>query len=121
MTVTHDYTDTHLTPMQALRSLCSDLAEVESEIAPLERQRQDLRNQISEMLTRVDGEQATIKGFGTVRLMSASVVDKWDGKALAALAYQYEDAGQPEIARAIRECKEKTMRAGGLRVERGKV
>jgi hypothetical protein len=116
--IAHDYTETQLTPMQALRSLCSDLAEVESELAPLNAQREHLRNQISELLTRIDGEQAVIKGFGTVRLMGASVTDRWDGKALADLAYQFEDNGQPDIAKAIRDCKEKTMRSGGLRVER---
>lgn len=115
-----DLTATQLTPMQALRSLCSDLAEVESELEPLNRQRDHLRNRISEIVARMDGEQATIKGFGTVRLMNAAVIDRWDSKALAALAYQFEDNGQDAIAAAIRQCREKTMRAGGLRIERSR-
>lgn len=120
MSLYHDYTEGHLTPQQALRALCSDLAEVESEIGPLERQREQIREQISLIVARMDGERADVPGFGTVRIASAAVTERWDGKALAMLMERLLADGQQDIASAILRCKEKSFRAGGLRVERSR-
>lgn len=119
-TVYHDYTEGHLSPIHALRALCSDLAEVESDIWPLEQQRDRLREQIGLIVAQMDGERADVPGFGTVRITQASVVERWDGKALATLMERLLADGQSDLAAAILRCKEKSFRAGGLRVERAR-
>lgn len=120
MTTYVDYTDGHLTPMQALRALVMEYGEVESELTPLEEQRARLREQIGMLLTRIDNEKAEIKGFGTVRLVGPGVAEKWDGKALEQYAEELRAAGNSEIADSLMSCKGKTMRAGGLRIERSR-
>lgn len=120
MSVYEEYQEGLLTPVQALRALVSDLAETESELAPLQEQRESLRAQISEVLARVDGEQYTIKGYGTLKLTNPSVTQKYDTHLIDMLVNQLAEDGYEEIARQIAACKGKSMRAGGLRIEKEK-
>ena len=111
--------DGDATPMEALRNLCMDLGEIESELDPLTAQRETVRNQISEVLARVDGEKAEIKGFGVVRLTQASITKGYDKAKIQALINALiED--YPDIAARLVACETQTMRAGGLRIEREK-
>lgn len=108
-----------LTPTEALRALCMDLGELESELEPLETERGTLRSQISEVLTQIDGEKAEIKGFGVVRLTQASITKGYDKAKVQALINELiED--YPDIAARLVACETQTMRSGGLRIEREK-
>jgi len=113
-----DYAAGDLTPVQALRALCRDLGEVESQLTPLEHERAGLRNAISEILTRLDGERAIVPGFGKVALTQPSVVERWDGARIAAFAEYLAATGQDELADSLSMCCVRSMRAGGLRIER---
>lgn len=111
--------DGDMSPMEALRALCVELGEVESEIEPLETERGTLRSQISEVLTKIDGEKAEIKGFGVVRLTQASVTKGYDKAKIQALINELI-ADYPDIAARLVACETQSMRAGGLRIEREK-
>jgi hypothetical protein len=111
--------DGYATPLEALRALCMDLGEVESELDPLTAQRETLRNQISEVLARIDGEKAEVKGFGTLRLTQASITKGYDKAKIQALINELVE-DYPEIAARLVACETQTMRSGGLRIEREK-
>lgn len=118
MTTYEQYVDGFMSPMQALRALVMELGEVESELAPLEEQRAQLREQISDVVSRLDGQRAEIKGFGRVLITSPSVSEAYDTKALDALLGRLRDEGRHEEADVLLACKGKRMRSGGLRIER---
>jgi hypothetical protein len=107
-----------LTPHQALRALCSELGEVESEIEPLTKQREALRGRIAEIVSRQDGP-VEIKGFGVVRITAPGVTKGYDKEAVKALILEWAD-DFPEFAERLSACEKQTMRAGGLRIEREK-
>jgi hypothetical protein len=104
---------------QALRALCADLGEVESELEPLKRERDELRKQIGEILVTCDGYKMRVPQFGTVEITEPSIVKSYDREALdellVSLAVEY-----PDIAAAIRACRKESSRAGSLRITRAK-
>lgn len=116
-TIYDHFVDGLATPVQTLRSLCRDLGEVESELIPLQAQRDLLRAQISEVLTMIDGENAVVPGFGVVKLTSASYTLRYDTDRLDAVLDELEET-HPDIAQQIARCQIRGMRMGGLRIER---
>jgi hypothetical protein len=122
MTVFDDWQDGQITNTAALRALASDLAEVESQIAallaPLEAERLLLRDQISQVLAKMD-EIVTIPGFGKVEITRAGVVKGYDRKQLDALIVELS-AEFPALAARIAACRTLSERAGGLRITREK-
>ena len=120
MTTITDYAEGTITATQAIRALCRDLGEVESQIAPLENERAGLRAAISEVLARMDGERADVPGFGVVKLTAPAVVERWDGDRVAALREYLVATGQDALVDALDGCRVQSMRAGALRIEREK-
>lgn len=101
-----------------LRALCYDLGEVESQIAPLEAERQQLRDKISLVLARM-GNKAELAGFGKLELTAPAVVHSYDKKRLDELLIAL--AGEaPEIAERLAQCRTESARIGGLRITRGR-
>ena len=103
---------------QALRSLASDLGEVESQLAPIEQEKQALRDQISRVLDHAGGT-ATIAGFGRLEITAASVVVSYDKKQIEELLIDLTTT-HPEIAARLAACRVKGTRAGSLRITREK-
>lgn len=116
--VYQEWVDGYVTPMQAIRSLCMELGEVESDLAPLQEQREQLRVQIGEVLARVGEPKVTIKGFGALSLTGPSITQKYDTRMIDAIIDELTEAGNTELAQKLAACKGKSMRAGGLRIER---
>lgn len=108
-----------LSDEQALRALCSDLAELESDLAPLDAERADLRNQLSHVAARFSSPQV-VPGFGRVELTAASVVTSYDKKALDELIILLNRDGDGRIAAQIAQCRTTSERAGSLRITREK-
>lgn len=103
-----------LTDIPALRSLLSDLREVESEIAPLEQQKATLRDQIGLIVARA-GTQV-LAGLGKVSLTAPSVSISYDTKLITELALQLS-LTHPEIASQLVAARKVSSRAGSLRIE----
>ena len=107
------YTDGDLEPSRALRALWSDLREVESELAPLEAQRQQLRDQIGQIVARHGS--ATIAGLGTAAITNPSVVTSYDKAKIERLLTELAQT-HPELAARLAQCRVETSRAGSLRL-----
>lgn len=124
MTVSTDiyqeWVDGYATPIEALRVLCIELGEVESDLQPLQEQRERLRSQLSDVLARIDGQKYTLKGFGTLAIGGPTITKKYDTHLVDMLVNELTETGYEEIARKLARCKGKSMRAGGLRIEREK-
>lgn len=109
-----DLTDAH-----ALRALCSDMAEVESQIAPLEAERARLKAQISLVLARAGG-RAELAGFGKLTITAPSVTKSYDTRRLDDLLVRLLADGYGPIVEQIAQCRRESQRSGGLRIEREK-
>lgn len=118
MSTFNDWRDGQLTDEQALRSLSSDLGEVESQLAPYEAEKQALRDQISQVLEHAGGA-TTIAGFGKLEITAAAIVVSYDKKAIENLLIDLTTT-HPEIAARLAGCRIKGSRAGSLRITREK-
>jgi chromosome segregation ATPase len=109
-----------LEDVAALRALCNDLGEIESELQPLEAQRKQMREQIERITRRLDGQRAEIKGFGLVAVTSGGTRVSWDGKALDSLLAKLAANGYPQIAEELAAARRETATAATLRITRAK-
>ncbi len=107
-----------ITDMQALHALASDLAEVESELAPLDAEKARLRDCISQVVARFD-KPVLIPGFGKIELTAPTVTKSFDKAALESLIQELLFEA-PETAQRLARCKTETQRAGSLRITREK-
>lgn len=105
-------------PHLAARALLIDLAETESELQPLQTQRDALRAMLTTVLAECEGRRVVLDGYGTARLADAAMVKRWNDQRLAHLCAWLRETDREEIAEMIEACREAQPRAGGLRVER---
>ena len=108
-----------LTDIHAIRSLAMDLAEVESELAPLEKQRQQLRDELSRVLAHAGGK-AEIAGFGQLTMTAPSITTSYDQRRLDDLVLSLIADGYSDIAESIAGCRKQSARSGALRIVREK-
>lgn len=106
-----------LEPGARARSLLCDLAEVESELRPLERQKAAIRDALAVALEGCEGRRYTLPGYGVAKLAEPAVVRQWSTERLARLCAWLRETERDEIAEMIESCREETTRAGGLRIE----
>jgi hypothetical protein len=118
MTIFEDWRDGQIGDVEALHALASDLGEIESQLAPLEAERQTLRDQLSQVLERLGG-RATIAGFGKLELTAPTITRSFDKKRLDQLIIDLA-ADAPELAQLIAACRTEAPRAGSLRITRDK-
>ncbi len=110
------YLDGDVSAMEALRSLCSDYEEVEQSYRDFDGVRNQLREQISTVLLKLDGK-ATVPGFGKLALTEPVITKGFDKVLIQALINELVEE-YPDIAARIVACGTKSARTGGLRIER---
>jgi len=110
--------DGDVTAMEALRSLCDDYEEIEASYKDFDGLRGQTRDQISQVVEKMGGKVA-LKGFGTLSITDASITEGYDKKLIRDLIMDLV-ADYPDIAARLTACATKSMRAGGLRIEREK-
>lgn len=110
--------DGDATDMEALRSLCHDYEELDSAYKDYESMRGTVRDQLSQIVEKLGGK-VEIKGFGLLTVTSATVTEGYDKKLIRDLIMDLV-ADYPDIAARLSACSTKSMRAGGLRIEREK-
>lgn len=115
-TVFDDWRDGAIGDREALRALLSDLGEVESQIAPLEAERIQLRAQISEVLSHLGG-RAEADGFRLI-LTAPAIVPRYDAKELDALVVRLRDQGLGHVADEILAARKETARSGMLQIRK---
>jgi uncharacterized protein involved in exopolysaccharide biosynthesis len=113
-TIFNDWRSGMISAREALRRLLSDLGEVDSQIAPLEAERSELRAQISEVLSELGG-RAEADGY-RLMITSPSVVPRYDAKELDQLVLRLRQQGQGEIADQILGARKESARSGQLRI-----
>lgn len=119
MNVFEQWQDGLIGPEQALRALCSDLGEVESEYQLYAGQREALRAEISHVVDALGGK-ADVPGFGRLEITGPAKTASYDRKALDDLIIDLTQAGLGEVAQRIAACRTQSARAGGLRITREK-
>ncbi len=102
---------------QQVYALCQDLGEVESQIAPLQAERERLRAELSVLVEQAGGKM-TVEGFGRLDVSRASFHVSYDRKQIEHVILKLVDAGHYHVADAIRSCKKESARPGTLRVMR---
>lgn len=113
-TIFSDWQSGALGDREALRALLSDLGEVESQIAPLEAEKSELRAQISEVLARLGG-RAEADGL-RLTLTAPSVVPRYDAKELDHIVKYLQAQGEDAIANLLLSARKESERAGMLRI-----
>jgi hypothetical protein len=106
-------------PFEALRSVVSDLGEVESQLEPLQNEREQLRAQASELVDAAGGK-VEMAGFGKLEITPAIRATSYDKRKLDELVMWLVDHDQSGIAQRITACRTESARAGSLRVTREK-
>ena len=109
-----DWQSGSISEREALRALLSDLGEVESQIAPLEAEKAELRSQISEVLARLGG-RAEADGL-RLTLTAPAIVPRYDAKELDQIVSYLQGQGEDEIASLILRARKESARAGMLRI-----
>ena len=118
MTIFDDWRDGTISDVEALHALASDLGEIESQLAPLEAERQNLRDQLSQIVGRLGG-RASVAGFGKLELTAPSLARSYDKKRLDQLIIDLA-TDAPELAQLVAACRTESPRAGSLRITREK-
>lgn len=104
-------------PHAALRALCNQLGEVQSDLDGLQEEREHLRGQISEIVNSLGGK-TEVAGFGELRITEPARTTSYDRKSLDELVMRLVQTGQGEVAEAITGCRKESARAGSLQIRR---
>lgn len=104
-------------PHAALRALCSQLGEVQSDLDGLQEEREHLRGQISEIVNSIGGK-VEVAGFGELRITEPVKTASYDRKQIDELVMRLVQAGHADVAEAITACRKESARAGSLQIRR---
>jgi hypothetical protein len=118
-TIFDQWREGEMSDEQAARALALELGEVESELAPLTKQREELRNDLSHIVGKL-GDKHTIPGFGELVNTAPSVTTSYDAKKIEAIIIELVETGLGEWAQRLTRCKKQSSRAGSLRITREK-
>jgi hypothetical protein len=109
----------YATDQEAANVLARDLAEVEDQIAPLDRERKALRLQLERIVRRA-GAPIKVQGIGELVTVDATHGTTYDPACLDSLIAALVGEGQLELAQRISLCRKEASRAGYLLVRRAK-
>jgi hypothetical protein len=93
--------------------LICDLSELDSELAILNKQRDELRARISE-LVEAQGGKVVLPGIARAEIRAPVILEAFDKDALLELMTSLSQTGYGFIADEINGCKKKSVRAGSL-------
>lgn len=106
-----------------IRSLASDLGEIESELdstaKPLEREKEKIRKILFEVMQSY-GTNIEIAGFGVIELIGSSSGHSYDTDAMDQIIKDLRSNGSEELAKYIEMARIETSRKEHIRITREK-
>lgn len=102
--------------LHALQTLCSDLSEIEDEIATLSAQRETIRAQIGAIVAQLGGK-TMLPGYGRLEITAPAVIVSYDRGQIDTLLTELKQS-HPELATRLVACRREAARSGGLRIIR---
>jgi hypothetical protein len=105
--------------VQQLYGMYQTVSEIEHQIAQLQKERDAIRAEISE-LVEDNGGKIAIDGVAKFEIMRPVVVASYDRPGIEALVRQLATSGHSEIAQQIEAHRKESMRAGSLRITKPK-
>lgn len=114
------WSDGELSDLEALRALALQLGEVESDLEPLQREREHLREALGQIVARLPSQKAEVKGFGALAITGGGETVSYDAKALDSLMARLLAEGYTQVAGAIADARKTSQRAASLRITREK-
>jgi len=109
------FTDT----AQRIAGLWGEIAELDSEITPLQERRDAIRDQIKELVAVVGGS-ISVPGFGTALMTKSGKSISYDAPALDALTSQLLRDGEIQTAQKIADARTEKTRAGYIMLKKDK-
>lgn len=107
------FTDT----AQQIANLWGEIAELDSEITPLQNRRDMIRNEIKELVT-VLGGSVSVPGFGTALMTKSGKSASYDAPTLDALTSQLLRDGEIRTAQKIADARTEKTRAGYIMLKK---
>jgi hypothetical protein len=104
----------HLLATDRLHVLCAALTVMESEIAPLQTERERIRADLSVVIVDMGGK-VKLDGAGRLDVRQASMHVSYDRTQIDHVILKLVDAGQDHVADALRACTKESMPPGTRR------
>ena len=102
-----------------IAQLWGEIAEIDSEIAPLTSRRDAIREEIKELVTALGGS-VSVPGFGTALMTKGGKSASYDAQTLDALTSELVRNGEIQTAQRIADARKETTRAGYIMLKKDK-
>jgi hypothetical protein len=102
-----------------IAQLWGEIAEIDSEIAPLTFRRDVIREQIKELVTALGGS-VSVPGFGTALMTKSAKSASYDAQAVDAIVSQLVRDGEIQTAQRIADARKESQRAGYIMLKKDK-
>ena len=102
-----------------IAQLWGEIAEIDSELAPLTSRRDMVRDQIRELVT-VLGGSVSVPGFGTALITKSTKSASYDAQTLDALTSELVRNGEIQTAQRIADARKESQRAGYIMLKKDK-
>ena len=109
------FTDT----AQKIANLWGEIAELDSELAPLTSRRDAIRDEIKELVVLVGGS-VSVPGFGTALITKPGKSASYDAQTLDALTSELVRNGEIQTAQRIADARKESQRAGYIMLKKDK-
>jgi outer membrane murein-binding lipoprotein Lpp len=102
-----------------IAQLWGEIAEIDSEIAPLTSRRDAIREQIKELVTALGGS-VSVPGFGTALMTKSAKSASYDAQTVDAIVSQLVRDGEIHTAQKLADARKETTRAGYIMLKKDK-
>jgi outer membrane murein-binding lipoprotein Lpp len=101
-----------------IAQLWGEIAEIDSEIAPLTSRRDAIREQIKELVTALGGS-VSVPGFGTALITKSTKSASYDAQTVDAIVSQLVRDGEIQTAQKLADARKESQRAGYIMLKKG--
>lgn len=102
-----------------IAQLWGEIAEIDSEIAPLTSRRDAIREEIKELVTALGGS-VSVPGFGTALMTKSAKTASYDAQTVDAIVSQLVRDGEIHTAQKLADARKESQRAGYIMLKKDK-